>query len=143
VASMSDAELGHQGSSVSPSAAISNALVHIQREYVGRGPTKARTSIRDDAVLVILRDTLTKAERSLIDAGNADQVLQMRHSFQRAMREEMVAAVEQITGRTVIAFMSDNHIDPDLASEVFVLQPPAPAGTSLDEDREAGRTAVR
>jgi uncharacterized protein YbcI len=103
-------------------AAISNALVRLHREYLGRGPTKARTSIRDNTVLVLMQDTLTKAEQSLIADGKQDEVLQTRHSFQMTMRSDMVAAVEGITGRTVVAFMSDNHIAPDLACEIFVLE---------------------
>jgi uncharacterized protein YbcI len=102
-------------------AAISNALVRLHREYLGRGPTKARTSIRDNTVVVLLHDTLTKAERSLIADGKQDEVLQTRHSFQMTMRSDMVAAVERVTGRNVVAFMSGNHIAPDLACEVFVL----------------------
>jgi hypothetical protein len=30
--------------------------------------------------------------------------------------------VEEITGRKVIAFLSDNHLDPDIAVESFVLE---------------------
>jgi uncharacterized protein YbcI len=37
------------------------------------------------------------------------------------MREDLVGLVEEITGRTVIAFLSDNHLDPDIAVESFVL----------------------
>jgi uncharacterized protein YbcI len=105
------------------SAAISNAVVRIMAEYTGRGPTKARTSIRDDVVLVLMQDTLTKGERSLLAAGQADFVLDTRHRFQRTMRDDLVAAVETLLQRTVIAFMSTNHMDPDMAAEIFVLQP--------------------
>jgi len=52
-------------------------------------------------------------------------VRQTRREYQSAMREEMTGAVEEIVGRRVIGFMSDNHIDPDLAVEVFVLEPVA------------------
>jgi uncharacterized protein YbcI len=53
----------------------------------------------------------------------ADRVLQVRHDFQMAMRDELIALVEKELERKVVAFMSDNHIDPDLAAEVFVLSP--------------------
>lgn len=105
------------------SAAISRSIVRVHREYLGRGPTKARTSIRDNTVVVLMEDTLTKAERSLIADGKEDEVLATRHSFQMTMRTDMVAAVEEATGRSVIAFMSDNHAEPDLACEIFVLEP--------------------
>jgi uncharacterized protein YbcI len=104
-------------------AAICNAVVRIQREYLGRGPTKSRASIRDDTIVVLMQDTLTKAERSLVADGRQEDVLRIRQSFQRTMRADIVAAVQELTGRTVIAFMSDTHIDPDLACEVIVLEP--------------------
>ncbi len=111
-------------------SAVSKAVVRVHRDYLGRGPTRARTSLRDNVLVVIMEDTLTKAERSLVDDGKADDVLQIRHSFQRSMEADMVAAVERLSGRRVIAFMSANHIDPDLASETFVLEP----DTSESED---------
>jgi uncharacterized protein YbcI len=119
-------------------AAISNAVVHIQREYFGRGPTKARTSIADNTVVVVMEDTLTKAERSLVDSGDHDEVRRVRQRFQRTMRDELVTAVEALTGRSVFAFMSDTHIAPDLACEVFVLEPDPTAEPLDDSDgREA------
>ena len=118
------------------SATISRAIVRIHRDYLGRGPTKARTSIRDNTVVVLMEDTLTKAERSLIADGKQDEVLATRHSFQMTMRDDMVAAVEEATGRSVIAFMSDNHVEPDLACEIFVLEPEAvPAALAEAGDR--------
>ena len=74
-------------------SAISNAVVGIVHEYTGRGPTRARTSIRDDVVVVVLQETLLKAERSLIEDNKAELVAQMRRSFQQTMRADMSAAV--------------------------------------------------
>lgn len=107
-------------------ATISTEAVQILRDYTGRGPTKARTTINEDHVTIILRDTLTRGERTLVDNGEEAQVLDLRYSFQEAMREDLVELVERLAGRSVIAFMSTNHIDPDLAVEVFVLEPQAP-----------------
>jgi uncharacterized protein YbcI len=107
-------------------AAISNAVVHITAEYTGRGPTQARTTIGTDLISVVLRDALTKAERRLVERGEGEWVLETRHKFQHAMREDMVGAVAELTGREVIAFMSDSHLDPDMAVEVFVLDPVTP-----------------
>jgi uncharacterized protein YbcI len=107
-------------------AAISNAIVGVVHEYTGRGPTRARTSIRDDVVVVMLQETLLKAEHSLIEGGKADLVVEMRRSFQQTMREDMSAAVTRLTGREVIAFMSDSHLEPDYSAEIFVLAPEHP-----------------
>jgi uncharacterized protein YbcI len=112
---------------------ISSAVVRLMREYTGRGPTKARTVIGRDTVTVILADTMTKAERKLAESSKSELVLQVRQQFQRTMREDLVAAVEMLMERKVIAFMSDNHIDPDMAAEIFVLEP-LPDGTDSDVD---------
>ena len=111
----------HDGVGSSPM--ISTAAVQLLHEYTGRGPTKAKTLISEDLVTIVLADTLTTAEQKLVDNGLADRVLQLRHDYQVTMREDFVAIVERQLGRRVIAFMSQNHIDPDLAVEVFVLEP--------------------
>jgi uncharacterized protein YbcI len=106
-------------------AAISNAVVGLLGEHVGRGPTKARTIHSGRFVLCVLEDTMTKAERNLAERGKEDFVLQMRHAFQVTMREELTDAVQALTERKVVAFLSANHVEPDIAVEVFVLDEPA------------------
>ena len=106
-----------------PSAMISTSAVQLLHEYTGRGPTKARTVISDDLVTILLADTLTKGERKLADNGHSERVLQLRHDYQLVMRDELVGIAERRLDRKVIAFMSHSHIAPDLAVEVFVLEP--------------------
>jgi uncharacterized protein YbcI len=101
--------------------ALSNAVVACMREYTGRGPMKARTSIRDNVVVVMLEQTLSKGEQVLVKKGRTERVLALRHEYQEAMREESSDKVAQLTGRNVIAFMSANHVTPDLAAEIYVL----------------------
>jgi uncharacterized protein YbcI len=104
---------------------INNGAVQVLREYTGRGPTKARTVIDHNSVTIFLTDTLTPGERRLADGGRAEHVLNNRHEFQRLMRDDLVKVVEDALDRKVIAFMSTNNIDPDMAVEVFVLEPKA------------------
>lgn len=117
-----DRHPGGASAGQSLSAAISNAVVGLLREYTGRGPTKARTTIGPDAIVVTLRDSLTRAERSLAQSGRAGEVLAMRRAFQATMRDDLVAVVEEITGRRVEAFLSDNLDEPDVAVEVFLME---------------------
>ena len=92
------------------------------REYTGRGPTQARTYLNDDVVLCVLKDTLTKGERALADGGEEQSVLTLRRQYQSLMENDASKAIEEITGRRVVSFMSDNATDPDLAAEIFVLE---------------------
>ncbi len=116
----------------SMAAAISNRVVRTTSEYTGRGPTKARTYINGDVVTVVLKDTPTKGERSLVSDGLDELVLTTRKAFQGTMRHELIGGVEEILRRKVVAFLSDNHIEPDIAVEVFLLAPyepdPGPEG---------------
>jgi uncharacterized protein YbcI len=102
---------------------ISRAVVQLYREYTGRGPTQAHTTITEDLVVVMMGDTLLKAEKSLAADGKGELVLTMRSAVQDTMRTDLTSAVERLSKRKVVAFMSHNHIDPDLASELFVLAP--------------------
>jgi uncharacterized protein YbcI len=107
----------------SQSATISSGVVSVVREYTGRGPTKARTTIDHDTVIVMMADALTKSERKLSEDGKSDLVHEIRHQFQGTMAEALIAVVETALEREVVAFMSANHLDPDMAAEVFVLAP--------------------
>jgi uncharacterized protein YbcI len=104
-------------------AAISNAVVQALAHTTGRGPTKARTTLGDNAVFVLLQDSLTRGELTLVKAGEEAVVLDLRRRWQRVMELDIRREVEELTGRRVIGFMTDNHTDPDLAVEVFVLEP--------------------
>jgi uncharacterized protein YbcI len=117
-------------------AAISNAVVGLVREYVGRGPTKARTIHSGKIVLCVLEDTMTRAERNLAAAGQEVSILRMRHAVQEVMGNDLSAAVEELTQRKVVACMSANHVEPDLAAEIFVLDEPFGETTSQAETGE-------
>ena len=103
--------------------AISNATVRILNEYTGRGPTKARTYVNENLITVVLQDNLTKGDRSLLADGQIQLVLANRKAYQNTMAPALVAAVEELSGRQVLAFLSDNQVEPDYAVESFVLAP--------------------
>jgi uncharacterized protein YbcI len=104
--------------------AISDAIVRVSADFIGRGPTRAKTYINGDVVFCIMEDTLTRGERSLIADGDGESVRQMRRRFQDAMRRQVCAAVEALTERKVVSFLSDNDIEAETAIEVFILDGP-------------------
>jgi uncharacterized protein YbcI len=104
-------------------AQISTGLVQLHARYYGKGPTKAKTHQVNDTIVSILRGGFTRVERTLVDTGELESVYQMRRTFQQVMEDEFRQVVEEATRRKVIAYMSTIHIDPDLAVELFVLEP--------------------
>ena len=104
-------------------SAISQALVRLHAEHYGKGATQAKTYLLDNLVVTVLRDVLTTAERTLVSVDRVDTVRNVRTAFQFTMEPHFREAVERITGRRVVSFMS--QVDPanGLGVEVFVLEP--------------------
>ena len=105
--------------------AVGNTITRLHRDHYGRGATTTRTIWQRNFIGVVLEDIYTPVERTLIDAGNQEDVRRTRQVFQDAMRERFSDAVEDITGRRVIQFMSQVSFDPDMAIEFFALEPVA------------------
>jgi uncharacterized protein YbcI len=105
-------------------AAVTREVVRIHTAAIGRGPRKSYTFHNGDTLVTVLLEVQTRAEQNLVSYDEGDAVLSMRRLSQRAMAEDLKAAVARLTGRAVIAFMYDNHLEPDMAIQVFVLDSP-------------------
>lgn len=102
-------------------ATISNEIVRLQAEYYGKGPTKAKTYIVDDLVVVVLEESFTRAEKTLAQRGEREAIEHIRRRFQQQMADEFTSVVEQATGRKVRVFLSETNIDEDVSVETFLL----------------------
>lgn len=105
-------------------AAITSALVGIHNRYLGRGPRTASTFYHGNVLVTLMHEVLTHAEKSLTETGQIEAVNNIRHLFQETMAADFREAVERLTGRKVLAFISGNHIDPDIAAQLFILDGP-------------------
>jgi uncharacterized protein YbcI len=105
-------------------AAISKELGQIHSDSYGVGASEIYTIVRGDFVFVIMDIELLKAEQVVMDTGRGELVKGMRGQFQEAIESTFSAAVERSTGRRVIAFLSDTHLDPSFSVEMFRLGPP-------------------
>jgi uncharacterized protein YbcI len=113
-------------------SAISDAMASLLSRHTGRGATSTRTTFSRDLIVCVMGDALTKGEKTLVQYGRPEAVLSIRSAFQESMAQEAISIVEGLSGRRVTAFMSNNHIDPDLGVEIFILQP-APNGRERQE----------
>jgi len=103
-------------------AAVTNGIVKLFREYYGRGPTKAKSYVLDDRIVVcVLEETMTTVEKTLVENGHGDKVRDVRVTFQEAMADEFTRAVTECMGRAVIAYHSQLTLEPDIGFEFFVL----------------------
>jgi uncharacterized protein YbcI len=101
---------------------ISRRIVQLHKEFYGKGPTRAKTYINGDLVVVLMRGGFTRVEETLRQEGRGDSVVQQRADFQDVMVTRFKQVVEEETGRKVVAMMSGSHQHPDLLGEVFVLE---------------------
>jgi uncharacterized protein YbcI len=109
-------------------AEITNRIVSFMREHYGRGPLKAKTYVVDNLVVCVLSDGFTAIEKTMMESGEPERVLDMRREFQRLMKFRYSQMIEELTGRKVLAFLSQAHVDPDVTIEVFLDGPLAGFG---------------
>jgi len=102
-------------------AGLASGFVSLHSRYYGRGPTKAKVYAEEDLVVVVLEETFTSAERTLIERRQASGVHEIRRSFQQIMADQFKALVEQATGREVRSFISETDLENDIAVELFLL----------------------
>jgi uncharacterized protein YbcI len=102
-------------------ATISNQIVSLQAEYYGKGPTRAKTYIVEDVVVVVLEESFTRAEKTLAERGEREAIEHIRRRFQQQMADDFTSVVEQATGRKVRVFLSETNIDHDVSVETFLL----------------------
>lgn len=115
-------------------------MVGIHTAHLGRGPRTASTFYRDNIIVTIMHDVMTHAEKALAENEHEEAVSQMRHLFQKTMETDYTNAVERLTGHKVIAFISGNNTNPDIASELFVLDRPVnPPMSGPPDDTAAGQ----
>jgi len=114
-------------------AEISTSIVAILREHYGRGPMKAKTYALDDILVVVMRGSgLTPLEQTMVDSGQPQRVVNMRHEFQHMVSQRFTNTIEELTGRKVLAFLSQAHVDPDLTVEIFFIDGPLPGFGAIE-----------
>jgi uncharacterized protein YbcI len=108
-------------------AALSNAMVSLHKEQFGRGPTRARSHFAgEDTLVCVLEDALLPAEQALVEMNQQERVQEARLFFQMATRDKFLEAVEEITGRKVIAFSSATDADAAVVWEIYNFEPRRP-----------------
>jgi uncharacterized protein YbcI len=114
-------------------AAISTSFVAILREHYGRGPMKAKTYALDDIIVVVMRGSgFTPLEQTIMNSGDPDRVVAMREDFQRVMARRYKQTIQELTGRNVVAFLSQAHVEPDITLEVFFVDGPLPGFGAIE-----------
>jgi uncharacterized protein YbcI len=115
--------------------AVTDAMVALHERYHHRKPVTAKTRMMGDDLLVcVLGGVYTDVEKTMIELQRSTIVQETRSTFQNAMERRFIDAVEQITGRDVLAFISNSHVGPDVEVEIFMFTPPS-SGTERPAPR--------
>ena len=114
-------------------AAISTSIVAILREHYGRGPMRAKTYALDDIIVVVMRGSgFTPLEQTIMNSGEPGRVVAMREEFQRVMEDRYKETIKELTGRNVVALLSQAHVEPDITIEVFFIDGPLPGFGAIE-----------
>ena len=105
-------------------AEITAQIVSMMHEHYGRGPIKAKTYVLDNLIVCVMSNGFTAHERTMMEGGEQEQVLGMRRGFQDLMQGRYTQMIEGLTGRKVLAFLSQAHLQPDLTVEMFLMDGP-------------------
>ena len=104
---------------------VTDAMIALHERYYHRKPLTAKTRLLGDDLLVcVLGGVYTDVEKTMIELQKSTVVQETRSAFQSAMQGKFIEEVERITGRHVLAFISNQHVGPDMEVEVFMLEPP-------------------
>lgn len=104
--------------------AVTASLADLHERYYGRRPASARSQLMaDDVLACVMGGIYTEVEQTLIELQRRTIVQENRSAFQNAMQDRFIDEVQRLTGRNVLAFVSDQHVGPDVEVELFVLAP--------------------
>jgi uncharacterized protein YbcI len=104
--------------------AVTSAMVALHQRYHHRAPVTAKTLLLDGELLVcVLGGVYTDVEKTMIELQRTTMVQETRSAFQTAMQHKFIAVVERLSGRGVLAFISNHHVGPDMEIELFMLTP--------------------
>jgi uncharacterized protein YbcI len=106
-------------------SAVTEAMVALHERYYHRTPVSAKTQmLGDDLLACVLGGVYTDVEQTMIELERSTVVQETRSAFQNAMQSRFIDQVEHLSGRDVLAFISNHHIGPDIEIELFMLAPP-------------------
>jgi uncharacterized protein YbcI len=103
--------------------AVTDAMVALHERYHHRVPVTAKSLLLgDDLIACVLGGVYTDVEKTMIELQRTTIVQETRSAFQSAMQHKFIAAVESLSGRDVLAFISNHHVGPDMEIELFMLK---------------------
>jgi uncharacterized protein YbcI len=104
--------------------AVTDAMVELHQRYHHRAPVTAKTLLLGgDLIACVLGGVYTTVEQTMIELQRSPIVQETRSMFQQAMQHKFIAAIERLSGREVLAFISNHHVGPDIEIELFMLKP--------------------
>jgi uncharacterized protein YbcI len=106
--------------------AVTRAMVALHERYYHRTPVSAKTRmLGDDLLACVLGGVYTDVEKTMIELQRSTVVQETRSAFQTAMQRRFIDEVQRLSGRDVLAFISNSHVGPDIEIEIFMLAPPS------------------
>jgi uncharacterized protein YbcI len=104
--------------------AVTVVMVDLHQRYYDRVLVSAKSLLMGgDLLVMVLGGVCMAVEQTMIELQRSIVVGETRRAFQTAMADKFIGAVERLSGRHVLAFTSNHHVDPDIETEISMLQP--------------------
>jgi uncharacterized protein YbcI len=125
-------DTGHEEGSLL--SRISTEMVRTMKHYYGKGPVSAKSYLLDDLLFVVMREGMTQAEQTMLEAGREGEVRHFRQVFENETAEVLIRMIERLTGRRVVTYQSQVLFDPNMTIEIFVFDDAAIPGRGASDD---------
>ena len=109
-------------------ASVTDAMVALHERYHHRAPVSAKSQmLGEDLLACVMGGVYTEVEKTMIELQRGTLVQETRSAFQQAMQQKFIDEVERLSGREVMAFISNSHVGPDMEIELFFFRDTVPA----------------
>lgn len=107
-----------------PHQQIANGIAQVYKDLYGRGPQKIVATVLPDIVFVCLEEVNTPGQNKLADLDEIRLLDTVHSRLQRSIQGDLIAVVEEVTGRAVRSYIPGYNGRDNTATDAFLLQPP-------------------
>ena len=100
---------------------LSQEIQAFYRRHLGHQPSKVTSQFFGSKLAVIIENSITNAEKILLQEGKSDLAEKVRANLDDAIQPELKELIERVTGVEVVDILSDATLDTGRTGIIVVL----------------------